>query len=88
MPDYRNFNRKVKMIVVNRAVLKVQLCLFFLLKDFTQADFEVGDNYILEVEGQRTGVERYQSSEILSVLGKAVWLELNIITRKLREKKN
>ena len=44
MPDYRNFNRKVKVIVVNRAVLTVQLCLFFLVKDFTQADFEVGDN--------------------------------------------
>lgn len=66
------------MIVVNRAVLRAQLCLFFPVKDFPQGDFEVGDNQILEVEGQRTGEERYQPSEILSVLGKTVCLELTI----------
>ena len=66
------------MMVVNGAVLRAQRGLLFPFRDFTHADFEVGDNSILQVKGQRIGEERYQSLEILSVLGKAVWLELNI----------
>lgn len=43
-PTIGTLMRKVKMIVLNGAVLGVQLCLFFLVQDFTQADFKVGDN--------------------------------------------
>jgi hypothetical protein len=70
--------RKVKTIVVNRAVLRIQLHLFFPLKDFTQDDFEGEDNYILEVEGQTTGREKYQYSKILSVLVETTWIQLHI----------
>lgn len=66
------------MMVLYGAVLRAQLCLFFPFRDFTHADFEVGDNLILKIKGQRIGVETYQSLEILSVLEKADWLELNI----------
>ena len=50
--------RKVKMMVVSKLCLECSCASSFLVKDFTQANFEVEDNTILKVEDQRTGVEK------------------------------
>lgn len=43
-PSFGTVSREVRTLEVDRTVLRVQLCLFFQIQDFTQADFEVEDH--------------------------------------------